>query len=170
MKFFHAPLKRSLLVFAMAFGALGFGSSMAFGQNGGLRKDAEYWIKVVATNKNLHENGRFDKLVSTRWQPRDKYTIFRLTRQSDGSYRVKVKADGRFWHANDRADKLVSTRFQPNDNYTRFIFERQSDGTYRIKVKASGRYLRCNPRDQVLSTRGQQKDNYARFKLTLVTY
>jgi hypothetical protein len=128
--------------------------------------EGTYRFYVKATGKYLHEDGRRDKIISTRWQSDDEYTHFTLEKEKDGSFRIKVADTKRYLHEDGNGDKLLSTRFQPDDEHTRFIFEPQIDGTYRIKTKANGRFWHVDGNgDKLLSTRWQPTDGFTRFAL-----
>ncbi len=125
--------------------------------------EGPYRIKVKRTNKYLHEDGRGDKLVSTRAQDRDDYSLFLVEQENDGIYRIKVKGSGRYWHEDGNGDKLVSTRYQSDDDFTRFYLELQADRSYRIRVKANNHYLHLTTRDQLVSSRAPIYDDLSRF-------
>ncbi len=126
----------------------------------------EYQIQVKATGQYLHVDGNNDKLLSTRYQPDDDFTLFIFEKQTDGSYKITVKATGNHLHEDGSNDKLLSTRYQPDDGFTRFILESQTDGSFRIKVQADGLYWHEDgSNDKLVSTRYQPNDDFTRFIL-----
>lgn len=102
-------------------------------------QDGHVRITSVRSGRHLHLDGSADKLLSTRYQPDDAFTRFRLEIRDDGHHRLTVKATGAHLHADESSDRLLSTRYQPDDDYTRFKliplgiafadgFEARSDG------------------------------------------
>ena len=79
-------------------------------------------ISVAATGRRWHVDGGGDKLLSTRYQPHDAFTRFRIIRMNDrlGGFRIQVEATGRFLHEDGLGDRLLSTRYQVNDAFSRF--------------------------------------------------
>jgi hypothetical protein len=81
-----------------------------------------YRILVQQDGKELHEDGVGDKLLSTRYQPNDDFTIFFFEQQGDiGSYRMRTKADNQYLA--EGSDGLISARTQVDDDNARLILE-----------------------------------------------
>ena len=127
-----------------------------------------YQIVSQASGRHWHEDGGGDRLVSTRYQPGDDYTRFRLEPQAGGAYRIIVPVHGRHLYLDHDGDALLSTREQPDDTSARFLFDAQPDGSWRIRVQATNHVLHVDVAgDQLLSTRFQPDDGTTRFELLL---
>jgi len=128
-------------------------------------------IRCAGNGRNLHLDGRGDKLVSTRSAENDVWTVFFIKGNNDGTgnYRISSMADKRLLHVNGSYDKLVSTRWDVRDAFTNVRLEQQGDGTYRIRSAVpGGGYLYVNGYgDQLLSTRLEVSpdDSFSRFEL-----
>ena len=84
--------------------------------------DGHYWIQIGGTRR-LHDNGNFDKYISTRYDADDDFTKFKVERQSDGTYRIKTKASNSYWHVNPQGDQRVSSGATADNPWSRFLIE-----------------------------------------------
>lgn len=86
-----------------------------------------------------------------------------------GKVRIRVKSTDRYLHDHTSelfvTDRLISTRYQPPLTSTKiqFQFYPQLGGTYKIRTVGSGRYWREDPVDELISTRVDLDDDYAKF-------
>lgn len=128
--------------------------------------EGEYRLRVKATGRWLHADDLGDKVISTRHQPKDDYTVFRLELVAKDTYRIRVKASGRYVRADEDRDQLLSTRVQRNDAQAHFRFVPLNDrvGGYRVVIVQGGRRWHVDGgNDRLVSTRYQPDDAFTRF-------
>lgn len=99
---------------------------------------ARGWRILGHLHANDFENN--DHLVSTRYQPLDAYTEFRLFPEQDGSFRMGVRASNRFWALD--AGARVQTQTEPGAQ--RFEVVAVGGSAYTLKARSNGRFLRLD--------------------------
>ena len=78
---------------------------------------------VIQSNKGirLHAFGKGDQLVSTRYQPFNEYTRFKLIPANDGCYFITTIADNKYWIWNPNTYKIQSS-YSPTGEESMFCF------------------------------------------------